>query len=51
MKWIVRGNGNAHEVEVNPRSGSFEVVVAGNTYEVEFEKLDGAIASLRFPET
>ena len=51
MKWIVRGNGNAHEVEVTPLSGSFEVVVGGDTFEVEFERLDGAIASLRFPAT
>jgi len=51
MKWIVRGNGNAHEVEVTPRSGTFEVVVGGKNFELEFERLDGAIASLRFPAT
>ena len=51
MKWIVRGNGNAHEVEVTPGSGSFEMKIDGMTQLVEFERLDGAIASLRFPDT
>ena len=51
MKWVVRGNGNSHDAEVTRRGGLFDVAMGGKTFEVEFERLDGAIASLRFPET
>ena len=51
MKWVVRGNGNSHDAEVTQRGGLFEVVVGEKTFEVEVERFDGAIASLRFPQT
>ncbi len=51
MKWVIRGNGNVHEVEVVQRDGSFEILMDGDPIEVEFERLDGAIGSLRFPSS
>lgn len=50
MRWVVRGGGETREVEVERQGESFEVVMNGRRRPVELIRLDGAIASLRFPE-
>jgi hypothetical protein len=50
MRWVIRGGGNAREVEVERNGDHFEVEMDGHRRPVELERLDGAVASLRFPE-
>ena len=50
MRWVVRGGGEAREVDVERNGDSFEVEIDGRRRPVELERLDGAVASLRFPE-
>jgi biotin carboxyl carrier protein len=51
MKWVIRGGGTAHEVEVERRGHEFFVEIDGGRYDLELVNLDGAVASLRFPTT
>ena len=51
MKWVVRQNGEAREVDVERVPGGFEVLVAGGERRrVDLITLDGAVASLRYME-
>jgi len=50
MRWVVRGGGETREVEVERQGERFEVEMDGRSFPVELIRLDGAIASLRFPE-
>jgi len=50
MRWVIRGGGEAREVNVERNGDSFEVEIDGHRRPVELERLDGAVASLRFPE-
>jgi biotin carboxyl carrier protein len=48
MKWVVRGSGGSHEVEVHRTGDGFEVTIDGSRHGVDIIRLDGAVASLRF---
>jgi len=48
MKWVVRGAGQDHEVEVQRCSETFKVSIGGTSREVELICLDEAVASLRY---
>ena len=48
MKWVVRGSGGAHEVQVERSADGFEVMLDGVRHAVDLIRLDGAVASLRF---
>jgi biotin carboxyl carrier protein len=48
MKWVVRGAGQDHEVEVRRCSETFEVTIGGVSREVELVRLGEAVASLRY---
>ena len=51
MKWVIRGGeDDALDVNVETTDGGYEVEVDGTLHSVELEKLDGAVASLRFPD-
>ena len=50
MRWVIRGGGEAREVVVERNGDHFEVEKDGCRRQVELERLDGAVASLRFPE-
>ena len=50
MRWVVRGGAEARAVEVERNGKSFVVEIDGSRRPVELERLDGAVASLRFPE-
>ena len=50
MRWVIRGGGEAREVDVERNGDHFEVEIDGCRRSVELEQLDGAVASLRFPE-
>ena len=50
MRWVIRGGGEAREVDVERNGDIFEVEIDGRRRLVELERLDGAVASLRFPE-
>jgi len=50
MKWVIRGGGEAREVDVERNGDIFEVEIDGRRRSVELEQLDGVVASLRFPE-
>jgi len=50
MRWVIRGGGEAREVVVERNGDHFEVEMDGYRRQVELESLDGAVASLRFPE-
>jgi 3-methylcrotonyl-CoA carboxylase alpha subunit len=50
MRWVIRGGGEAREVNIERNGDSFEVEIDGRRRPVELERLDGAVASLRFPE-
>ena len=50
MKWVIRGSSKEHEVEVERSAVGFEVLIDGVRHPVEFARLDGAEASLRFVE-
>jgi biotin carboxyl carrier protein len=49
MKWVVRGGGSSHDVEVEKRGNEFTVLIDGDRHDLELVSLDGAVASLRFP--
>jgi len=49
MKWVIRGGDAAHDLEVERRGNEFTVSLDGERYELELVRLDGAVASLRFP--
>ena len=51
MKWVIRRDGEAREVEVNRRNGVFEVELDGEVRCVEVVRHDGSFASLRYPDT
>ena len=51
MKWVVRGGGTSHEVEVVRDGDTFEVELNGRRRRLELVQLDGTVASLRFPES
>lgn len=48
MRWVVRGPGGSHQVEVEHGSEGFEVSVDGRRQVVDLTCLDAALASLRF---
>ncbi len=50
MRWVIRGGGETREVEVERQGERFEVEMSGRRLPVDLIRLDGAIASLRFPE-
>ena len=45
MRWIVRGGGEAREVEVERNGDHFEVEIDGRRRPVELERLDLGVAS------
>jgi len=49
MKWVIRGGGSSHDVEVERRSDEFAVEIDGQRHQLELVRLDGEVASLRFP--
>jgi biotin carboxyl carrier protein len=49
MRWVIRGGGTAHDVEVEKRGNEFSVEIDGDRHDLELVSLDGAVASLRFP--
>jgi biotin carboxyl carrier protein len=49
MKWVVRGGSSSHEVDVVRDGNGFEVELNGRRQQLELVRLDGAVASLRFP--
>jgi biotin carboxyl carrier protein len=49
MKWVVRGGGVSRDVEVERRGDEFVVELDGRRHDLELVRLDGAVASLRFP--
>jgi biotin carboxyl carrier protein len=49
MRWVVRGGGSSHDVEVEKRGNEFSVSIDGQRHDLEIVRLDGAVASLRFP--
>lgn len=51
MKWVVRGDGTVRNVDVQRRGEIFDLEVDGERRRVELVKLDGAFASLRYPES
>lgn len=51
MKWVVRGGSETRQVEVERDGDRFLIVVDGRPQQVEMVRLDGAFASLRFPDS
>ncbi|MEJ2581973.1 MAG: biotin/lipoyl-binding protein [Acidobacteriota bacterium] len=51
MRWVVRGGGSSAEVEVEQKGNQFTVVCDGQRRDLELVRLDGAVASLRFPDS
>lgn len=51
MRWVIRGDGAAHEVDVQRNGEAFEVVIDGDPRRVELVRLDGAFAWLRYPDS
>lgn len=51
MRWVVRGGQSSHEMEVARRGDQFTVELDGQRHELELVRLDGAVASLRFPSS
>ncbi len=50
MKWVVRGAGGNHQVEVEECGEGFVVTLDGREIPVDLRRLDGALASLRYVE-
>jgi biotin carboxyl carrier protein len=48
MKWVVRTGERSREVEVERTGDGFEVVLDGDRRRVDLERINGAIASLRY---
>lgn len=51
MKWVVRSGSGTRQVEVERDGDRFRIVVDGRPQQVEMVRLDGAFASLRFPDS
>jgi acetyl/propionyl-CoA carboxylase alpha subunit len=51
MRWVIRSGEAAREVEVHRHGEVFEITVDGEPRQVELVRLDGAFASLRYPES
>jgi biotin carboxyl carrier protein len=51
MKWVVRGGSETRQVEVERDGDHFRIDVDGHPQQVEMVRLDGAFASLRFPDS
>jgi biotin carboxyl carrier protein len=51
MKWVIRGGGSSHDVDVERHGNEFTVKIDGNRHDLELVRLDGAVASLRFPSS
>jgi biotin carboxyl carrier protein len=51
MRWVVRGGGSAHDVEVERLGDHFSVEIDGERHELELVSVDGSVASLRFPSS
>lgn len=51
MKWVVRGGGVSRTVAVERSGNEFSVEIDGRRHDLELVRLDGAVASLRFPDT
>jgi biotin carboxyl carrier protein len=51
MKWVVRGGSETRQVEVERDGDRFRIDVDGHPQQVEMVRLDGAFASLRFPDS
>ena len=51
MKWVIRGEGEPRQVEVQQHGEEFDVVIDGESRRVELVRLDGAFASLRYPDS
>ena len=49
MKWVIRSGEESRQVDVQRNGGAFSVELDGRRVEVELARLDGAIASMRFP--
>ncbi len=49
MKWVVRGGEENREIKVERQGGAFLLEFDGRSVPVELVRLDGAIASMRFP--
>ena len=51
MKWVIRGGEVEREVDVQRHGEVFEITVDGDPRKVELVRLDGAFASLRYPDS
>jgi biotin carboxyl carrier protein len=51
MKWVIRGGSSSHDVDVERHGNEFTVSVDGIRHDLELVRLDGAVASLRFPSS
>jgi biotin carboxyl carrier protein len=51
MRWVVRGGGSSEEIDVEQNGIQFTVVCDGRRHDLELVRLDGAVASLRFPDS
>lgn len=51
MRWVIRAGGSSREVDVERRGEEFEIEMDGQLRRVELVRLDGAFASLRYPDT
>jgi 3-methylcrotonyl-CoA carboxylase alpha subunit len=51
MRWVIRGDGTPREIEVQHRGDVFEITIDGAVQQVELVPLDGAFASLRYPDS
>jgi 3-methylcrotonyl-CoA carboxylase alpha subunit len=50
MKWVIRGGDVEREVDVQRHGEGYEITVDGEPRRVELVRLDGAFASLRYPD-
>ena len=51
MRWVIRRGDVSHTVEVEGSGDRFAVEIDGRRHDLELVRLDGAVASLRFPAT
>jgi len=51
MRWMVKKDGETIQVDVERHGDRFAVVIDGHTHRAEMVRLDGAFASLRFPDS
>ena len=50
MRWVIRGDGTPREVDVEQQGDIFDILIDGELRRVELVRLDGAFASLRYPD-